>query len=112
MRQAGILAAGALYALKNNITRLAQDHENCTRLAESVACLPGISIDLESVQTNIVFVEIKSSRFSAIRVAELLEERDVQVLTLTPTKLRIVTHLDISENDIDKAIEAFKGILS
>mgnify|MGYP000207690148 CR=1 FL=1 len=110
MRQAGILAAGALYAVENHIDRLADDHRRARRLAEALNGLSSIRIDLDSVQTNIVFIEIDSDKMTAARAAETLAGRGVLVLALTPTRLRAVTHLEIDDTDIDRTIEVFRAV--
>ena len=110
MRQAGILAAGALYAIENHIDRLADDHRRARRLAEALNGLSSIRIDLDSVQTNIVFIEIDSDKMTAARAAETLAGRGVLVLALTPTRLRAVTHLEIDDTDIDRTIEVFRAV--
>ncbi len=109
MRQAGIIAAGALYALRNNRERLVEDHENAKRLAYAVNELPGFNVDVEHVETNIAFIEI-TAPIPAKDVADRLRTEGVLILALRPTALRAVTHLDISRNDIDRAIDAFARV--
>lgn len=109
MRQAGILAAAALYALENNYARLAEDHENMQRLANALAELKGIRIDLESVQTNIAVFDIRESGRSVAEVTEELARHRVLVAPFGATKLRAVTHVDISAQDIDRAIAVFRS---
>ena len=111
MRQVGILAAAALYALEHNVERLAEDHRNARRLAEAVALLPGVEIDLNSIQTNIVMMEVKKAKYTASQVVEQLKERGVLLLAITPTQLRAVTHLDVPEGGVDRAIRAFEEVL-
>ncbi len=110
MRQAGILAAAGLYALENNIDRLAEDHRNARKLAEAVASLPGISVDLDSVQTNIVIIQIDGARYTASQVADVLKEHGILLLAIAPARLRAVTHLDVSEEGIDRAIKVFQEL--
>ena len=100
LRQSGIVAAAMLYALEKNVGRLAQDHRRARRLAE------GIGIDPATVETN--FVPIPDEPGLRAR----LLERDVRVGGLRPGWLRAVTHLDISDEDIEQAIERMQGALS
>jgi threonine aldolase len=112
MRQAGILAAAALYALDHNTQRLADDHENARRLAEAIAELPGIHLDPSTVETNIVIFEVDERLGPPEQFIERLRERDVWMLIAGPTKIRAVTHLDVSRAQIDCAIEAFRQLCS
>ncbi len=111
MRQVGIIAAGALYAVEHNIERMAEDHQNARLLAERVAELPGVSVDMDVVQTNIVIMEVKGAKYTAPQIVEALKERGVLILAIGPDKLRAVTHLQVSTEDIQRAIDIFKKIL-
>jgi threonine aldolase len=112
MRQAGILAAAALYAMDHHIGRLAEDHDHAKHLAESVSVLPGVEVDLRSVQTNIIFIDVSGTRYSGPEAQQILEERGVLVLALSPTRIRAVTHLEINDADIDKAVTIFQEVFS
>jgi threonine aldolase len=108
MRQAGIVAAAALYALEHHVDRIADDHARARRLAEGLA-EAGIGVELEQVETNFVQIDVGSDRGAAI---ERVKERGVLVsTTVHPTVVRAVTHLDISDEDIDAAIEAIPAAL-
>jgi threonine aldolase len=110
MRQAGILAAAALYALDNNIERLAEDHRNAKRLAEGLAGLDGVWVVNEPVETNLVFFDISHAGKNAL---EIMNEARAHGLLVNPedfTVMRAVTHLDVSAEDIEKAIEIFRTI--
>ena len=111
MRQVGIIAAGALYAVEHNIERLAEDHQNARLLAERVASLPGVSVDMDVVQTNIVIMEVKGAKYTAPQIVEALKEQGILILAIGPDKLRAVTHLDVSTEDIQRAVDAFKKII-
>jgi len=111
MRQVGIIAAGALYAVEHNIERMAEDHQNARLLAERVTELPGVSVDMDVVQTNIVIMEVKGAKYTAPQIVEALKERGVLILAIGPDKLRAVTHLQVSTEDIQRAIDTFKKIL-
>lgn len=109
MRQAGIIAAGALYGLRNHRARLVEDHANARKLAEAVAELPGCRIDLEGVVTNLVIIEITAPT-SAQQVSDYLREQGVLINAIRPTALRAVTNLNVTSRDIDRAIEAFRRV--
>ncbi|MFH1144807.1 MAG: low-specificity L-threonine aldolase [Candidatus Eisenbacteria bacterium] len=111
MRQAGIIAAGALYALEHNIERLAEDHANAKRLGHALAELPGITIDPAAVETNIVYFEVAPPT-SAAEICRALREEQVWMLPVAPQRVRAVTHLDVSGEDIDYAIGALRKILN
>lgn len=109
MRQAGIIAAAGIYALENNIDRLSQDHRNAALLAEGLAALGGVSIDLSRVQTNIVYFEVQDSRYgNAAQLVEELRKQGVLVQATARNTIRAVTHLDVSEEDIHRALEIIK----
>jgi threonine aldolase len=110
MRQAGILAAAGLYALEHNIKRLAEDHAHAKKLAGALADLPGVAINPDLVETNIVIFDISKTRYSPPQAVEALKKKGVLVVPFGKTLLRAVTHLDISAKDIDKAIEGFRMI--
>jgi threonine aldolase len=103
MRQAGIVAAGCLYALDNNVERLAEDHENARHLAEGLAQIDGIDIDPATVETNIVIFEVENAPAFVERVADRVE-----LQALSANRVRAVTHLDVSRDEIDRALLAFR----
>lgn len=108
MRQSGIIAAGALYALDNNRPRIAEDHANAKRLAEGISKIPGIVIDPSTVQTNIVIFAVESTPAENLR--RELEARGVRTLTTGPKTIRAVTNLMVSADDIEVAIEAMRKL--
>lgn len=95
-RQAGIVAAGALYALENNIERLAEDHAHARIIAEAVRTSPGLRLDPETVDTNIVIFEIDPELGTAAAFQARLRDEGVLMNVNGPQRLRAVTHLDIS----------------
>lgn len=103
MRQVGILAAGALYALEHQRSRLADDHANARALAQGLARLPGIELDPTTVQTNIVFFNVKTVQ--AKELVQRLDQAGVRMLALGPTSIRAVTNLMVSAEQIPKAVE-------
>ncbi len=108
MRQSGIVAAAGLYALDHHVERLAEDHANARRLAEGLAEVPGVTIDPATVETNIVLFE----HDGAPRVGEELREAGVQVSRMGPTLLRAVTHLDVTADDIEHALEIMRRVIA
>ena len=111
MRQVGIIAAAGVFALENNIERLADDNGRARRLAESIAVIPGVSVDLFAVQTNIVVVELAESGLTVDEAVLKLEKDGVLVVPFGRTTVRAVTHLDIDDEDVDRAIEVFEKVL-
>lgn len=108
MRQAGILAAAGIYALENNVARLAKDHANARRLAQGLARIDGLGVDPDQVQTNMVFISMEP------RGADALEEymRQKGVLISGRGGFRLVTHLDVNADDIDRVVALFESYLS
>ena len=109
MRQAGIIAAGALYAINHQHDRLADDHEHAKMLGSTIAKLPGVHIDIETVETNLVTFETDGP---AMELVEKLDKAGVKVLATGPNTIRAVTHLDISSQDIEETCEIFTRILT
>jgi threonine aldolase len=112
MRQAGVIAAAGLVALERMVDRLAEDHANARALAGALAGLPGLAIDLATVQTNIVIVRVEGPA-GATRTAELVRgcaERKVKVHAIGPTSIRCVTHKDVDADDIGRAVDAVREI--
>ena len=106
LRQAGVLAAGVLHALDHHIDRLAEDHANARLLAEGLQGLPGVQCGMP--HTNIVFVDVAPER--AYGVVE--RARAEGVLCTGLYRLRLVTHLDVSRSDVDRAIDVMRKVLS
>jgi len=112
MRQVGILAAAGIYALEHHIDRLAEDHQRARRLAEAIAELPGFHVDLDTVQTNIVVIQLRRPEWSVHGVVAALKRLGVLVVPFGPRRIRAVTHLWIRDADIDTAIRAFEQLTS
>ncbi len=109
MRQAGLLAAAALYALDHNIERLADDHANARRLAEAIATLPGIELDPATVETNIVIFGVEPGLGTAQEFVNRMHAAGVWMFAAGPTRVRAVTHMDVSREQIDQAIRTFRA---
>ena len=109
MRQAGILAAACLYALDNNRQLLPESNRHARMLAEAIAELPNLEIDLEAIQTNIIIFDALKLGMDGAAVTAKLREEGVLATGFGP-KVRIVTHLDVNENDIQNAIAAIRKI--
>jgi threonine aldolase len=105
MRQAGLLAAAGLYALEHNVERLAIDHANAERLAQGLAELRGV--DVERPQTNMVFVKLPAERI--VPLTEALQMQNI--LVLPGPRMRLVTHLDVDAQGIDRTVAAFARAL-
>jgi threonine aldolase len=113
MRQAGIIAAAGVYALRYHINRLAEDHERARKLAHGLAGLSGITLDPARVETNIVVFDVRQSGLDAESFnARTLASHGVRFSVRGPTVVRAVTHLDISNNGIDRALEAARAAVS
>jgi len=111
MRQAGIIAAGGIYALRHHVKRLADDHANARRLAEGLAALPGVSLDPATVETNLVFFDVTGGIDAPKAVARLLA-RGIRMGALGPRTIRAVTHLDVSAQAIERALDAAKAVFT
>ena len=110
MRQAGIIAAGALHALEHHRARLAEDHANARLLAEGLAAVGGISVDVPSVQSNIVNIELRKK--PAAELSEQLKAAGVLMNARSSSSLRAVTHLDVSREDVLNALEAIRRLVA
>lgn len=111
MRQAGIIAAAGIVALETMVDRLAEDHANARAIAEGLAEIPGLHLDLERVQTNMVMLEVKKE-FPNGGVTAALEEHGVLALDRGGGNLRLVTHYGIDEADVGRTVEAFRSVMN
>ena len=110
MRQVGILAAACLYALDHHVTRLADDHLRAKRLADGFAQAPGVNVI--APDTNIVFVDVAPTGPDAKQVVAQLGERGVRMSAYGPRRVRAIAHLDVDDTGIERAIAAFRQVLS
>jgi threonine aldolase len=111
MRQAGIIAAAGVHALQHHVERLAEDHDNARQLASALAAIPTVQLHPADVETNIVIFDVAATGRPAPELGEELEAAGVRVSVLGRTKLRAVTHLDVSRADISRAIEVLRRVL-
>ena len=118
MRQAGVIAAAGVVALETMVDRLAEDHANARRLAEGIAKLPGLRVDLAGVQTNIVIFGVErpggpgSAQTATNETVADCAARKVKVHAIGPTSIRCVTHKDVDAEDIERALDALREITS
>jgi len=111
MRQVGIFAAAALYALDHNLERLAQDHANARLLAVRLGGSARIALDLASVQTNILVFTLAPDAPDAALVAERARERGVLLFPFGPRIIRLVTHMDVTQEQCEKAAVVLREII-
>lgn len=112
MRQAGVLAAAGIVALRDNVSRLEEDHLNARLLAERLAGIDGIAIDPSRVETNIVIFEVGETGVEPAEVVRLWKEAGVLALAIDDTRLRAVTHYDVSRAAVERAGAALAAILA
>jgi threonine aldolase len=111
MRQAGIIAAGALYALEHNVERLKEDHDKAKFFANELSRVPKLSIDMEAVQTNILLINVEKTGKHPDEIIALLKSKGVLVTLGTYTSIRAVMHLDVSSEQVKQAAEIIKNTL-
>ena len=111
MRQVGIIAAAGIYALDHHIERLKEDHKNAKRLALGLNEIQGVSIDPDYVETNIIIFDIAEMGMTAAQVRDEMKKKGVLIHPFGKTQIRLVTHLDVSKEDIEVALKAFKRVL-
>jgi len=111
MRQAGVIAAPAIVALEQMVDRLAEDHATARRLAETLAELPGIEIDMNTVQTNIIYFDVRRDDMLTFDLVKALAQRKIKAAASLPHRMRLVTHKDVSAEDIEITCQALREIL-
>jgi threonine aldolase len=112
MRQSGILAAAGLYALDHHVERLEEDHRNARLLAERLANVPGVRVDLEATQSNIIVFDVAGTGRTPAELAERAAARGVKIVPFGATALRAVTHLDVDRADVERASEILSDVLA
>jgi threonine aldolase len=111
MRQSGLLAAAGLWGLDHNLGRLAADHVHARLLAERLAAVPGVRVDLEATQTNIVVFGVEGTGQSAADIVAAAEKRGVRVVLFGRDTLRAVTHLDVDRAAVERAADVLAELL-
>jgi threonine aldolase len=111
MRQGGIIASAGIYALDHHFERLKDDHQNAKRLAVGLKELKGISIDPKQVETNIVIFDVTDTGMTGVQMAEAMKREGVLIHAFGKTQIRLVTHLDVSAEEIEKVLKVFKKVL-
>ena len=112
MRQAGVLAAACLIAITEGPKRLHVDHENCTALAVGLSKIAGLQVDLKSVQTNMVYVDVSATGLPASDFVAKLKAHGVLINATGPTKVRFVTHMDVNSTDVEETIAIIAKVLA
>lgn len=110
MRQVGILAAACIFAVENHFERLKTDHENARKLAKIISGYPEAQIDMNSVQSNIVITDYKNTGKTATELINLLFSSGIAAIAFGPTKIRFVTHMNVSSEDIELTTSIFDEI--
>lgn len=105
-------SACALYALKHNVKRLAEDHENAKFLAEGIKNISKLEIDIKNVQTNIIVFDIRKTGLSLNKAVNILKNKGILVVPFGPTQLRAVTHMDVSRKDMEETIRVFEKVFN
>ena len=108
MRQAGIIASAGIYALENNIERLSEDHKRAKKFAEALDETSHFSVNLDTVQSNIVYIGVGKGRSK--QMIEKLAKHDIDILDTDDSTIRAVFHLHISDDDLDNIVTAFSKI--
>jgi threonine aldolase len=112
MRQVGLIAAAGVYALTHNVERLAEDHRRCKTLAEGLSKLPGVDLELNRVETNMTVFRLDDAKVTAEEYIKGITERSVLGYEIEPGLVRLVTHLDIDDEDVERALVASQDVLN
>lgn len=111
LRQAGMMAAAAIYALDHHVDRLQEDHDNARAFADAISTIEGIRINVENVESNLVFFEVEPGRGTSAQLSARLLERGVRINPSGPQRLRACTHLDVKRVDLLRAAEAVRACM-
>ena len=112
LRQAGMMAAAAIYALENHIDRLREDHDNARAFAEEVAAIDGIRLNPSEVESNLVFFQVEPKLGTSAQLSARLLEHGVKINPTGPQQLRACTHLDVDRQQVLRAVEAIRECIA
>jgi threonine aldolase len=110
MRQVGVIAAAARVALTGGVDRLAEDHANAGRLAEGLADIDADAVELDAVETNMVYVNLRPFGITGPQVVEEMRKEGVITIALAADAMRLVTHRDVSSEDVETSLKAFRKV--
>ncbi len=110
MRQAGIIAAAGVYALKHNVDRLAEDHDNAQLFARLITGIDGIEVDADPIDTNMVYFNVAGTGLNAQQVSERLLAHGVRIGAIDECLMRAVTHLDVTAAGVKEAADALRQV--
>jgi threonine aldolase len=111
MRQVGIIASAALYALENHVERLAEDHRNAQVIAQAIADTPGLRLTPPEVETNLIWLAVDTDLATAKEVAAALNKRTILVHAAGPQTIRMCTHLDVSAAQAERVAETVRQVV-
>ena len=112
LRQAGMMAAAAIYALDRHVERLSEDHENAKTFAKAIAAIEGIRVTVADVESNLVFFELDPKLGTGAQLSSALLQRNIKMNCSGPQRLRACTHLDVSREDVLKAVDGIRDCLA
>jgi threonine aldolase len=112
LRQAGMMAAAAIYAREHHVERLREDHDSAQTFAKAIATIDGISLNLEEVESNLVFFELSPELGTATQLSSMLFDRGVRINPSGPQRLRACTHLDVTRSDVLTAANAVRDCIA
>ena len=111
MRQAGIIAAAGVHALEHHVDRLADDHANAKRFASAIAQIPGVILDVSTVETNMIYFDLEPGGPTAAEVGKRLRAHGVRIGDTDNYTMRAVTHIDVDATGVGKAAQALAAVL-
>lgn len=111
MRQAGVIAAAGIYALEHHVDRMAEDHANAKFFADRIAEIPGVQLDSAGVETNLVFFDVSKTGLTAPQVHDRLLEHGVRIGASSGTRMRAVTHYDVTRDQLAEAAAALSTVV-
>lgn len=111
MRQSGIIAAGGLYAIRNHQERIQEDHHHAQILANELNKIEGLTVDISQTKTNMVILHIENPDIDAYKLMEFAKEEGLLFLCLSDKTIRLVTHLDVNRNDVERTLTIFEKLM-